>query len=144
MEDDVVIVQPASTAIGKFGGTLAKIPAAELGAQVIKALLRRRHRKPANVSEVIMGQVLTAGVGQNPARQAANQGRAAGQGSGHDHQQGVRHRTQSRDARCAGNQVRRRRHHHRRRPGKHERVAARAARDRATVSAWATRSWSTR
>ena len=68
--EDVVIVAAGRTAVGKFGGTLAKIPAAELGAQVIKHLLAKTGIAPEAVSEVIMGQVLTAGVGQNPARQA--------------------------------------------------------------------------
>jgi acetyl-CoA C-acetyltransferase len=68
--EDVVIVAAGRTPVGKFGGTLAKIPAAELGALVIKQLLAKTGVDPAAVSEVIMGQVLTAGVGQNPARQA--------------------------------------------------------------------------
>ncbi|MDF3880976.1 acetyl-CoA C-acetyltransferase [Cupriavidus basilensis] len=68
---DIVIVSAARTAVGKFGGSLAKIPAPELGAIVIKAALDRAGIKPEQVSEVIMGQVLTAGSGQNPARQAA-------------------------------------------------------------------------
>ena len=69
--DDVVIVAAARTAVGKFGGTLARIPAAELGAHVIKGLLAKTGVDPTLISEVILGQVLTAGVGQNPARQAA-------------------------------------------------------------------------
>jgi acetyl-CoA C-acetyltransferase len=69
--DDVVIVAALRTAVGKFGGTIAKIPAADLGAKVIAALLQKTGVKPDLVSEVIMGQVLTAGVGQNPARQAS-------------------------------------------------------------------------
>ena len=68
--DDVVIVAAGRTAVGKFGGSLAKTPAAELGAHVIKGLLAQTGIDPNLVSEVIMGQVLTAGVGQNPARQA--------------------------------------------------------------------------
>jgi acetyl-CoA C-acetyltransferase len=68
--EDVVIVAAGRTAIGKFGGTLSKIPATELGAQVIKQLMAKTGIDPASVSEVIMGQVLTAGAGQNPARQA--------------------------------------------------------------------------
>jgi acetyl-CoA C-acetyltransferase len=68
--EDVVIVAAGRTAIGKFGGTLAKIPATDLGAQVIKQLMAKTGIDPAAISEVIMGQVLTAGVGQNPARQA--------------------------------------------------------------------------
>ena len=68
--EDVVIVAAGRTAIGKFGGTLSKVPAAELGATVIRHLLAKTGIDPASVSEVIMGQVLTAGAGQNPARQA--------------------------------------------------------------------------
>ena len=68
--EDVVIVAAGRTAVGKFGGSLAKIPAADLGAHVIKTLLARIGIDGASVDEVIMGQVLTAGVGQNPARQA--------------------------------------------------------------------------
>jgi acetyl-CoA C-acetyltransferase len=67
---NAVIVAAARTAIGKFGGSLAKVPASELGAIVIKEVLARAGVKPEQVDEVIMGQVLTAGVGQNPARQA--------------------------------------------------------------------------
>lgn len=67
---DVVIVSAARTAVGKFGGSLAKIAAPELGATVICAVLERAGVKPEQVSEVILGQVLTAGSGQNPARQA--------------------------------------------------------------------------
>jgi acetyl-CoA C-acetyltransferase len=69
--EDIYIVGAARTPIGKFGGTLAKTPATELGALVIKDVLKRAGVKPEQVSEVIMGQVLTAAVGQNPARQAA-------------------------------------------------------------------------
>ena len=67
---DIVIVSAARTAVGKFGGSLAKVPATELGAIVIKELLERAKLDPAQVGEVIMGQVLAAGAGQNPARQA--------------------------------------------------------------------------
>jgi acetyl-CoA C-acetyltransferase len=67
---DIVIVGAVRTAIGKFGGGLAKTPAPELGATVIRALLARANLKPDQISEVILGQVLTAGSGQNPARQA--------------------------------------------------------------------------
>ena len=68
---DIVIVAAARTAVGKFGGTLAKVPAAELGATVVKALLERGKLAGDQVGEVILGQVLQAGTGQNPARQAA-------------------------------------------------------------------------
>ncbi|PPE66522.1 acetyl-CoA C-acetyltransferase [Caldimonas caldifontis] len=67
---DIVIVSAARTAVGKFGGALAKIPAADLGATVIAEALRRARLTGEQVSEVIMGQVLQAGCGQNPARQA--------------------------------------------------------------------------
>ena len=68
---DVVIVAAGRTAIGKFGGAISKIPASELGAHVIKALLAKTGIKPEQVSEVIMGQILTAGIGMNGARQAS-------------------------------------------------------------------------
>jgi acetyl-CoA C-acetyltransferase len=71
MTTDIVIVAAARTAVGKFGGSLAKTPAPELGSIVIKEVLGRAKLDPALVGEVIMGQVLTAGSGQNPARQAA-------------------------------------------------------------------------
>src|SRR5258705_326552 len=69
--EDIVIVGAARTPIGKFAGTLAKTPASDLGALVIRQVLQRAGVKPELVSEVIMGQVLTAGIGQNGARQAA-------------------------------------------------------------------------
>jgi acetyl-CoA C-acetyltransferase len=67
---EVVIVAAGRTALGKFGGSLAKISAPELGAHVIKGLLDKTGVKGEQISEVILGQVLTAGSGQNPARQA--------------------------------------------------------------------------
>jgi acetyl-CoA C-acetyltransferase len=67
--EDVVIVAAARTAVGKFGGTLAKTPATELGAAVVTDLLRRARLSGEQISEVILGQVLQAGAGQNPARQ---------------------------------------------------------------------------
>ena len=67
--EDIVIVSAGRTAVGKFGGTLAKTPATELGAAVVKAVLARSGLSADLIGEVIMGQVLTAGVGQNPARQ---------------------------------------------------------------------------
>ncbi len=69
--EEVVIVGAARTAIGKFGGTLARSAATDLGAHVIRRVLERAGVAPEQVSEVIMGQVLAAGCGQNPARQAA-------------------------------------------------------------------------
>ena len=68
--EDIVIVSAARTAVGKFGGSLAPVPAPELGSIAIKAALERAKVSGDQVGEVIMGQVLTAGAGQNPARQA--------------------------------------------------------------------------
>lgn len=69
--EDIVIVSAARTAVGKFGGALSKMPATELGAIVIREAIARAGLSSDQIGEVIMGQVLTAGVGQNPARQAA-------------------------------------------------------------------------
>ncbi|MEZ5607087.1 MAG: acetyl-CoA C-acetyltransferase [Burkholderiaceae bacterium] len=68
--EDIVIVSAVRTAVGKFGGSLAKVPATELGSIAIKAALERAKVGLDQVGEVIMGQVLCAGSGQNPARQA--------------------------------------------------------------------------
>jgi acetyl-CoA C-acetyltransferase len=68
---DIVIASACRTAIGSFGGSLASVSAPDLGATVIAEALRRAGVEPAQVDEVIMGQVLTAGSGQNPARQAS-------------------------------------------------------------------------
>ena len=69
--EDIVIVSAARTAVGKFGGALSKTPATDLGAIVIREAIARAGLSADQIGEVIMGQVLTAGVGQNPARQAA-------------------------------------------------------------------------
>src|SRR6478609_2863821 len=66
---EIVIVAAARTAIGKFGGTLAKTPAVDLGAAVVQDLLRRSGLAGEQINELILGQVLQAGTGQNPARQ---------------------------------------------------------------------------
>lgn len=68
---DVVITSAARTPIGSFNGALSSVPAHTLGAAAIKAALERAQIDPADVSEVILGQILSAGEGQNPARQAA-------------------------------------------------------------------------
>jgi acetyl-CoA C-acetyltransferase len=68
--EDIVIVAAARTAVGKFGGTLAKTAATDLGSAVIKNLLERTRLGADQIGEVILGQVLAAGVGQNPARQS--------------------------------------------------------------------------
>ena len=71
MSAEVVIVSAARTAIGSFGGSLSSIPAHELGGIVIRSALDRASVDPSDVSDVVLGHVLTAGQGQNPARQAA-------------------------------------------------------------------------
>ncbi|HQQ69801.1 MAG TPA: acetyl-CoA C-acetyltransferase, partial [Alicycliphilus sp.] len=68
--EDIVIVSAVRTPVGKFGGSLAKTPATELGSIVIREALARAKVGLDQVGEVIMGQVLAAGCGQNPARQA--------------------------------------------------------------------------
>ncbi len=72
--DEVVILSAARTAIGKFGGSLKDVPAPELGALVVKEAVKRAGVEAKDVKECIMGNVLTAGLGQNPARQAAVKG----------------------------------------------------------------------
>ena len=69
MSENIVIVAAARTAVGSFGGSLASLPATELGSTVVKSLLEKTGVKPEQIDEVILGQVLTAAVGQNPARQ---------------------------------------------------------------------------
>src|SRR5689334_434566 len=71
---EVVIVGATRTAIGSFQGALAQIPASELGAYVIRALIQKAQIDPESVEEVVMGHVLTAAAGQNTARQAAIRG----------------------------------------------------------------------
>jgi acetyl-CoA C-acetyltransferase len=69
MSDNIVIVAAARTAVGSFGGSLSSLSATDLGVTVLKALLERTGVRPDQIDEVILGQVLTAGTGQNPARQ---------------------------------------------------------------------------
>ena len=71
MKDDIVIVSAARTPVGAFNGVLGSLPAHELGKVAIKAALERAGVEAAQVSEVILGQILSAGQGQNPARQAS-------------------------------------------------------------------------
>ncbi|MFY9733939.1 MAG: acetyl-CoA C-acetyltransferase [Rhodoplanes sp.] len=71
MTDDIVIVGAARTAVGSFNGVFSTVPAHDLGSIAIKALLERAKLDPKQVSEVIIGQILVAGQGQNPARQAS-------------------------------------------------------------------------
>ena len=81
MKDDIVIVGAARTPVGAFNGALAPLPAHELGKVAIKAAIKRAGVEAAQVSEVIMGQILTAGQGQNPARQASIERRHSGRES---------------------------------------------------------------
>ena len=69
--NEVVIASAVRTAIGSFMGTLANTPAVDLGTVVIKEALQRANAAPGEVNEVIMGQILQAGLGQNPTRQAS-------------------------------------------------------------------------
>ena len=69
--ESIVIAGAARTAVGAFNGAFATVPAHELGAAAIKEALSRAKVDPSEVDEVIMGQILTAAQGQNPARQAA-------------------------------------------------------------------------
>ncbi len=71
MSTDIVIVSAARTPVGAFNGAFANTPAHELGAEAVKAAMARGKVEPGEVDEVILGQILTAGQGQNPARQAA-------------------------------------------------------------------------
>ena len=71
MSEDIVIVSAVRTAVGKFGGSLARSAAVDLGALVVREAVARAGIEPGHVSEVILGQVLQAGCGQNPARQAS-------------------------------------------------------------------------
>ena len=71
MKDDIVIVSAARTPVGAFNGAFAALPAHELGKVAIQEALKRAGVEGAQVSEVILGQILTAGQGQNPARQAS-------------------------------------------------------------------------
>lgn len=71
MTVEVVIAGAARSAIGSFGGSLASLSAVEIGTQVVKGLLDKTGIDPSQVDEVILGQVLTAGAGQNPARQTS-------------------------------------------------------------------------
>ena len=70
-DNDVVITSAARTAVGSFGGSLSSLTAPQLGSEVIKKVLEKSEIKPEQVDTVYMGQILAAGVGQNPARQAA-------------------------------------------------------------------------
>ena len=110
MAKEIVLAGACRTALGKFGGTLTNTPAVELGAIVIKEAIRRAGIKPEDVDEVLMGNVLQAGLGQSPARQAAEHAgslavddrdrRQSGGGSRTHHQPRMRFRPEGRQHGC--------------------------------------------
>ena len=73
--NEIIITSCSRTAVGSLGKTLKNVRSDELGAAVISSEIKKSKLKPENVDEIIMGQVLTGGTGQNPARQAAIQSR---------------------------------------------------------------------
>ena len=111
-----VIVSAVRTPSGKFLGALKSLQAPQLGAMAVREAVARAGVDPAAVEECIMGNVLSAGVGQAPARQAALIGGLSNEVGGAHHQQGLRLWTEGRDA--CGSRHRARRHRHRRR-GRH-------------------------
>ena len=88
--DDVVIVSAVRTPVGKFQGALSEMTAVQLGAMAVREAARRAGIDAADVDECLMGCVLPAGLGQNPARQAALQGGLADTRCGDDDQHGLR------------------------------------------------------
>ncbi|KAK3606936.1 hypothetical protein CHS0354_018532 [Potamilus streckersoni] len=121
---EVVIAAAKRTAVGSSGGIFSNTPAHTLGAACIKAVLDETGLKPEQIDEVIMGQVLTAGGGQNPARRASLDAGLKNRDSRHEYQQIVRKRYESCSPRLSGNLVGRGRYYDRRRTGKHEHGAA--------------------
>ncbi|MGB9148565.1 MAG: acetyl-CoA C-acyltransferase, partial [Acidobacteriaceae bacterium] len=69
--DEIVIVSGVRTPVGKFQGSLSEVTATQLGATVVREAVKRARLKPEQIDECIMGNVVSAGLGQNPARQAA-------------------------------------------------------------------------
>ncbi len=114
--DEVVIISGCRTPVGKFQGSLSDLSATQLGAIVVREAVKRANLDPKQVDECIMGNVVSAGLGQNPARQAAIFGGLRSGSGCHDHQQGLRFRTQSGRTRGAshpdGEQFHRRRRRH--------------------------------
>ncbi len=99
---EAVIISACRTAIGKFQGSLTPFSAVDLGAFAVREAVRRAGIEPAQVDEIIMGNVVSAGLGQNPARQAGLKGGLASSRRRHDHQQGVRFGPEGRGAGRAG------------------------------------------
>ncbi len=124
MKDDIVIVSATRTPVGAFNGVFATVPAHELGKTAIKAALDRAGVEPPRVSEVIMGQILTAGQGQNPGPPGLDRGRHPGRSAGLERQSALRLGPALGRARLPGHRQRRFRDRRRRRPGIHERRTA--------------------
>ena len=123
-ENGVVIVSAARTPVGSFNGSLSALSAAELGTVAIKAVMERAKVEPGEVEEVIMGQVLAAGQGQNPARQAAIHAGIPHESPGLGHEPALRLGPARRGARPAADRAGRFPHRGRRRHGIDEPRAA--------------------
>ena len=141
---DSVIVSAVRTPTGKFLGALKDFTAPQLGALVVREAVGRAGIDPDIVDECIMGNVVQAGIGQNPARQAALNGGLPDHVARADDQQGLRLGTEGGDARRAGHRHRRHRHRGRRRHGVDEQLRRTCCRACAKGCAWATASSSTR
>ena len=127
MSDDIVIVSAARTPVGAFNGAFANLPAHELGQIAIKEALKRAGVEGAQVSEVILGQILTAGQGQNPARQASIGAGIPVESPAWGRKPALRLGPAGGRARLPGDPQRRQRRRGRRRPGIHEHGPARRA-----------------
>ena len=125
--DDVVIVSAVRTPVGKFQGSLSDFTAPQLGAIVVREAVKRAGIDPNTVDECIMGNVVSAGLGQNPARQAALGGGLSDWCQRDDHQQGLRFGTEGGRAGTAGDPDRQLACRCRRRHGEHDQRALPAA-----------------
>ena len=126
MKDDIVIVSAARTPVGAFNGAFANLPAHELGKAAIQAALTRAGVEGGRVSEVIMGQILTAGAGPEPGAAGVHCCRHSGRKPGLGREPAMRLRLARGRARLSGDPQRRQRDRGRRRPGIDEHGAARA------------------
>ena len=142
MTDAVIVAPPARTPVGAFNGALAPLSAAELGTIAIREAIARAGVDAADVSEVIMGQVLTAAAGQNPARQASLHAGVPQEVPAWVVNHVLRFGPEDRGAGRPGHQVGRGKDRGRRRPGEHVERAARGPRC-ARARRWATCRWST-
>ena len=124
MKDDIVIVGAVRTPVGAFNGAFASLPAHDLGKVAIKAAIDRAGVEPARVSEVILGQILQAGQGQEPGAPGLDRCRHPGRGPGLERQPAVRLGAARGGARLSGHRQRRFRDRGRRRPGVDEHGSA--------------------